>query len=604
MHAADAELNSELTPDLHARSAAAIDLTDRDDDAGGNPVVNEPDPSPDPRGAAQSLPSARSRRALFGLAGAAFVSACTPAPGRPRGGTTTVPTTAVPTTAVPSTVAPTTAPPTTPPPAASPLSVALVVDKLTFGARPGLVAAVEARGVANWIEDQLQPQARNVPSAESRVAGYATLTNTNRQNHAVQDSPNGGDRLEGELDYATILRATFSERQLHELMSDFWTNHFNIWRHHSWMGFLKSRDNEQVVRANALGKFTDLLRASSRSPAMLNYLDNLPSDASQPGGVNENYARELLELHTLGIINGAKSYTEADVHGVAQIISGWSIEWGDVAGKFDFKFLPWQHDRAAVSIFGGAFTRPARAYGQGFDDGVRLIDFLARHPSTARYISWKLCRRFIGDDPPMSLVNSTAAVFTANDTAIAPTLRHIFASPEFAASGRAKVRKPFEQLVCWLRATNAQMGNDPIGDTSDTLRRTLEDMGQAIFERRSPDGYPDTAGFWVSSEGLLQRWSAAGRLTRNRLTDAAKADKITVNLTSLLPTPMPATVGGLVTALAQSLGSFTMPAADVSDLCTSLAITESAAATTLSGNAANLASAVGLILCHPLQQRR
>lgn len=480
----------------------------------------------------------------------------------------------------------------------------MVVDKLTFGARPGLVAAVESRGVANWIEDQLQPQARNVPHAEARVAGYVTLTNTHRQNYQVQETDGGGDRLEGELDHATILRATYSERQLYEVMCDFWTNHFNIWRHHTWMTFLKTRDNEQVVRANALGKFSDLLRASSRSTAMLDYLDNLPSDASAPGGVNENYARELLELHTLGIIGGVKSYTETDVHGVAQIISGWSIEWDDVPARYDFKFLPWQHDRSAVSIFGGAFTRPARAYGQGFDDGVRLIDFLAHHPSTARYISWKLCRRFVSDDPSPALINSCAAVYTANDTAIVPVLRHIFASSEFAASGRAKVRRPVEQLICWLRATNAQFGNDALGHASETIRCTLEDMGQPLFERRSPDGYPDSAGFWVSSEGLLQRWSAAGRLTRNRLTDSSKTDRITVNLSALLPSPMPATVGALISAIARGVGNFTMPAGDVTDLCSSLAIIESASASTLVGNAANLAAVVGLVLAHPLQQRR
>lgn len=272
-----------------------------------------------------------------------------------------------------------------PPPPVVPATASMVVNRLTFGAKPGLVAQVQAMGVGAWIEQQLAPS--GLPSAESRVAAYQTLTKTNKQNYDIQDSDGGQDLLFDELDHATMLRGTYSERQLYEIMCDFWSNHFNTWRRHTWMGFLKTRDLQDVVRANALGKFSDLLTASTHSPAMLDYLDNLPNNATTPGGVNENYAREVMELHTLGIINGQQSYTEADVSGVAKIVSGWALDWTAGPNQYNFKFLPWQHSLSAVSVLGGAFSRPARTYGQGYDDGVTLFNVLAHHASTAKYIA-------------------------------------------------------------------------------------------------------------------------------------------------------------------------------------------------------------------------
>jgi len=497
-------------------------------------------------------------------------------------------------------------PPTTPPPPPEPTDVtaALAVDKLTFGPKPGLVEAVQAMGVQAWIDRQLAPA--GLPDAEGLLASpdFATLRNTNLANLGVlQDK--GEDRLCDELDHATLLRAVRSERQLYEVMCDFWANHFNIWRHHSYIGFMRIRDNEDVIRPNALGKFRDMLLASAHSPAMLDYLDNLPSDASTPGGVNQNYARELMELHTLGIINGEHVYTEDDVQAVAMVLSGWSIRWEeDDPQRFTFEFHPYQHTDQAVSAFGGAFTAPAHPDHEGYDDGVRLLTFLANHPSTARYIAYKLCRRFIADNPPMNVVESAAAVFTANDTAIAPTLRHIFRTPEFAASGRRKVRRPLEHLTACCRALGASVPTNPQGNAAYAMRRALEDMGQPIFERVSPDGYPDVAPYWVSSEGLLKRWGVSGKIARNKLTWYKESDKLTVDLVALLPNPLPATVGDLVVWMAQNLGNFTMPPADVADLCTSIAVPSSGAAATLSGNASKLALAAGLVLSHPTFQRR
>ena len=505
---------------------------------------------------------------------------------------------------VPTTAGPTPIPPEpTPAPVPVPVvSAELAVSKLTFGPKPGLVDHVRSVGVTAWIEQQLAPA--SLPDAESLLGGYSSLTNTNLQNYQLSQTDGGGDRIVKELDYATILRAVNSERQLFELMCDFWNNHFNTWRGHTWMGFLKNKDHHDVVRANALGKFSDMLVASTHSVAMLDYLDNLPNDASTPGGVNENYARELMELHTLGIIGGQHVYTEEDVHGLAKLISGWSIKWDAGADQYTFMFAPWQHSLDPVNLLGGTFTRPARTYGQGYQDAVDFIDVLAHHPSTARYICWKLVKRFVADDPPMSLVDSAAAVFRASDTALVPTLRHIFGSAEFAASSGSKVRRPFEYAIASLRATGASLGTDPVGHSSDSIRWALDNLGQPLYEWTTPDGYPDLAAYWVSSAAMLERWDYAGAVARNGLSDQAQTDKVTVNLAGLLPSPLPATVSDLITWIATNLGNFTISTQDVTDLCTAAVLTPSAAASTVATNASKLAFVVGLILSHPTFQRR
>jgi uncharacterized protein (DUF1800 family) len=383
------------------------------------------------------------------------------------------------------------------------------------------------------------------------------------------------------------------------VMCDFWSNHFNIWRQHSYLQFLRTRDNETVIRPHALGKFKDMLFASAHS------LDNRSSNAGAAGGVNQNYARELLELHTLGIINGTQVYNEADVQACAQIMSGWSIEWGNVATKYDFKFIGNYHDRRAVSAFGGAVSFPARAVGQGYNDGLVLLDYLAHHPSTARYIAFKLVRRFVSDDPPMGLVNSTAEVFTANDTAIVPTLRHIFNSAEFASSGLSKIRRPHEHLLAMLRALSATFSNDPRGKSADAMRRALDDMGQPLHERVTPDGYPEIAPLWVSSNALLERWEVAARVGRNQLGDVSvPTDRVAINIPALLPNPLPATVADLIWWIGANLANIQLPAGDIAELCTAIVVTPTAAASTLTGNASKLGLAVGLVFSHPLFQRR
>lgn len=506
--------------------------------------------------------------------------------------------------AAPSQSPPPAAAPTPPPPTPRANAIHLA-NRATFGATAAVVDRIVRIGPAAWIDEQLDP--RSLPDAEARVAGYVTLTQTNAQNDLVRNQDNS--LILSELDHATLLRAVYSQRQLYEVMCDFWTNHLNIWRGAKWLSQLKTVDNEQVVRPNALGKFSDLLMASAKSPAMLVYLDNFVSEGQPGKQVNENYGRELLELHTLGIIDGVQAYSEADVLGVAKVLSGWTINWENGPNKYTFRFGEWAHNREAVSILGGQWSRPSRANYQdrvanALRDGESLINFLARHPSTARYVCWKLVRRFVSDDPPMALVNRLASTYRAGDTAIRPVLRQLFLSPEFAASQQAKVKRPIDWLISSLRVTGASIHAAPKGNAATKLRSVSSALGQPLFERVSPDGYPELASKWVSADGLLKRWEHGARLARNQISDAGAAEPVVVDVATLLPNPLPATVADLLRSMADRVCQFALPSADAGAICTALQLAPGAAASTLTGDPIRLQNAVALLLAHPTFQRR
>ena len=331
----------------------------------------------------------------------------------------------------------------------------------------------------------------------------------------MNEVEDGWERIVGERAHATFLRAVHSRRQLYEVMVEFWTNHFNVNLDDTGADHMITVDNRQVARAHALGRFVDLLQASAHSPAMLIYLNNAISDANSDEGVNENYGRELLELHSMGIIDGVQPYTEADMRGVALTLSGWSVNTDD--GQHRFQFKSEMHHAGPVSILGGAFVTPGHTGTAGLADGVTLINTVARHPATARYIAYKLCRRFVADTPPPALVASAAAVYTQHDTAIAPVLRHIFHSSAFASGPHNKVRRGFEVFVAYARAMGGTTSPDPVGGLANHVHGYgwgfLERLGQRLWGHRPPDGYPDTAPDWISADGLLRRWETAGALT-------------------------------------------------------------------------------------------
>lgn len=553
----------------------------------------------------------------MGIGATLVATAC-----RPAVPATVAPSAAAPTNVAPPPGAPSPAPPRgndVPAPGGVPapagLTVSLVIDKLTYGPRPGLRAEIERRGIGNWIEDQLDPVGANVPDAAHRLAGYDTLTNTHHANYHLRMRPGEEERFFAELDYAAIQRAVYSERQLYELMCEFWANHFNVWRRKNWATHLMSRSHETVIRPHALGRFADLLKASAHDSAMANYLDNHRSSGRD--GIVENYARELMELHTLGIHDGQHVYSETDVRSVAKLFSGWTLHWdADDPRLHTVRFDWWTHDHSALSILGGRYSRPARSdaadpskptrfTGDWMGDGDDFLDVLARHPSTARHLATKLCRRFVGDRPAPALVASTAQVYLDGDTAIAPVIRHIVHSAEFAESGRSRVRRPLELLAAMLRCTGASLPTGAQSVSATRLREALALMGQPLFERVSPDGYPDVDRFWTSSDSMLTRWAVGGALAANTATAQANpADRVRVDLAALIAQAPADTVAELIAWIGDELCNVEIPSADIDALCAAAGVAAGAPASTITAVASRLAFVVGIVFAHPLFQRR
>jgi uncharacterized protein (DUF1800 family) len=361
--------------------------------------------------------------------------------------------------------------------------------------------------------------------------------------------------MTGELQMSRILRAAYSERQLQEVMVDFWTNHFNVFAGKGADRWLLISYDRDTIRPHTLGKFSDLLRATAESPAMLFYLDNFQSvspnaqaGAQRPGagrgplaqlmrgnpqqqpppqqqrrGINENYARELMELHTLGVDGG---YTQKDVQEVARCFTGWTIfaprgggaaaqaitdgrrleMLRDNAGKFYFN--PRVHDDGEKIVLGHKI--PA---GGGAKDGLMVLDILAHHPATAKYIATKLVRRFVADMPPPALVDRVAQTFTKSGGDIREVLKAIFLSPEFNSTDayRAKVKRPFELAISAVRTLGADTNGGP------QMHQWIARMGQPLYGFQTPNGYPDVAENWVNTGALLERMNFALALVSNRI---------------------------------------------------------------------------------------
>jgi uncharacterized protein (DUF1800 family) len=341
-----------------------------------------------------------------------------------------------------------------------------------------------------------------------------------------------------------LFRSVYSNRQLEEVLVDFWMNHFNVYNAKGPERMLLTGYERDAIRPHVLGHFKDLLMATARHPAMLFYLDNwqsqVPRDDQGFGfqgggrrpGLNENYGRELLELHTLGVDGG---YTQDDVIAVARAFTGWTIY--DQAKYAEFQFNPAMHDRKEKVVLG--HTLPA---GQAEQDGLDVIEILAHHPSTAKFISKKLAQRFVADDPPQSLVNRMAATFTSTDGDLRAVLQTMFASTEFLSEGawQAKVKSPLEVVVSAVRAMNA--------DVSDTfaLAQRIAELGQPLYGKLEPTGYPNTGEVWTNTAGVLGRINFATALSGSQIpgvtTDLARfetkdARAIARDLLGVAPSP-------------------------------------------------------------------
>lgn len=441
------------------------------------------------------------------------------------------------------------APPALPPTSLAESQQAMhVLNRLGYGPRPGDLEAVRRAGVAAWIEAQLQPERLDDRAAEARAAALQVPSMSPRalmdayplpqdvKRQGMEPRPEQSPQaMIGELQRARVLRAVYSERQLQEVMVDFWFNHFNVFAGKGTVRYYLPEYERAVIRPHALGRFRDLLGAVARHPAMLYYLDawlsTAPEGSDVPeaegrrrrdqmnnqlgerrAGLNENYARELLELHTLGVDGG---YTQADVVAVARVLTGWTIDHprpGHPRSGGGFVFVPRAHDGGAKTILGHPF--PA---GGGREEGERVLDLVARHPSTARLIATKLARRFVADDPPAALVERAAAVFRQTDGDTRAVLRTLLFSPEFFSEStyRAKVKTPLEFTVSALRALGAET------DAGLPVQRALLGMGEPLYGAQPPTGYADRAEAWTSPGGLLARLNFAQALAASRLPGTA-----------------------------------------------------------------------------------
>ncbi len=473
-----------------------------------------------------------------------------------------------------------------------------LLNRLGFGPRPGDAQRVRRMGIERYIQEQLHPE--TIPDAvvDPKLADLATLGMStgellaaypppnqeqlrrmrempeakemetpapNESGRAEKDSDaaspgpgdanareememrrregrermmNGPQRVVGELAQAKLLRAVYSDRQLFELMVDFWENHFNVFAGKGADRWLVTSYDRDVIRLHAMGKFKELLLATAKSPAMLFYLDNwmstrpdfkpeeqgrrrrgrlgrtFPSprpEQQQPPsnrrGLNENYARELMELHSLGVNGG---YTQQDVVEVARCFTGWTLQ--APRREAEFYFNERMHDPGMKHVLGH------KIHEGGMKDGLKVLDILARHPSTAKFISMKLARRFVSDEPPSALVERMAQTFQNTDGDIRKILETMFHAPEFWSpeSYRAKIKRPLELVASAVRAVGADITPD-ITNAAPGLLLWIARMGEPLFLCQPPTGYSDLSSAWVNTGALLQRMNFATALAAGRI---------------------------------------------------------------------------------------
>lgn len=379
--------------------------------------------------------------------------------------------------------------------------IAHLLNRASFGPRLGDRAEVATLGAAAYLDRQLDPESIVDTRCELRVAAIEELEG-NRAD-LYEQAP---ERLLVAMGRARVLRAVHSRRQLLEVMVELWCDHLNIVVHKGECRWMRVADEREVVRPHALGRFRDLIRASATSPAMLIYLDGHDNKVMRPGDrPNENHARELLELHTLGVDGG---YTQVDVREAARCLSGWTYGHRFLRGRVsEVGFDPSRHDPGEKEVLG---TRiPA---GGGSDDLERLLDILCGHPSTARHVARRLCRTFVAESPQAATIARVADAFASSGGAIGPAVRAALSSDEWTASPASRgslLKRPFRYVVSALRATAAE--TDGGAGVLDALRR----MGHAPSEYPTPDGYPLEPEPWLGT--ILWRWNFASDLARGAI---------------------------------------------------------------------------------------
>lgn len=363
-----------------------------------------------------------------------------------------------------------------------------LVDRCTFGANKDELKLAKELGYEGYLEYHLDYLNIDDSELEQDLSRFATLDLSARQ--IANEAEMGNWEAEHELVSATILRSAYSKRQLYQKLVEFWTDHFNIYIEKDWQYYLKPVDDREVVRKYALGTFPQLLSASAHSPAMLAYLDNDPSSSEAP---NQNYARELMELHTIGIGN----FTQKDVIEVSRCFTGWSIVYDYQDPKWGtFRFYRWAHDKKRKNVLGHDIPR-----GGGIEDGETVLRILSEDPAisqfTARFLGKKLANYFWGYGPPGELVDSIAAAYTSTRGDIKAMVRAAL-EPTWMESAPPKLKRPYHYVVSALRSVPSSINN------FWTARYVLRLMGHEPFHWAAPNGYPDALNFW--SGLLLPRW--------------------------------------------------------------------------------------------------
>ncbi|TFW17210.1 DUF1800 domain-containing protein, partial [Massilia arenosa] len=432
-----------------------------------------------------------------------------------------------------------------------------VLNRIGYGPRPGDIERVTALGVTRYIEEQLNPEAiplppalsarlalldaANAPAAEA-LARYLDLRRDarNEEEGARQQRKAAMQKANRETDAARLLRAIESPRQLEEVLVEFWFNHFNVYSGKGLDRALVASYERDAIRPYVLGSFRDLLGATAKHPAMLFYLDNHLSTAAgfvpkgknnngMPRGLNENYARELMELHTLGVDAG---YTQRDVTELARMLTGWTFTPRDLSGPNDgFRFDRRRHDHGTKHWLGQVVED------QGQAEGEYALDVLAMHPNTARHVSYQLAQYFVQDVPPPALVERMAATWQASRGSLRAVMRTLLTSDEFmaAATQGSKFKTPYQFVVSAVRASGVQVQN------VQPLVGALNQLGMPLYGCQTPDGYKNTQEAWLNPNALTRRIAFATALGTGKLAlDRAPAAPVATTLRDGMAAPMPA----------------------------------------------------------------
>jgi uncharacterized protein (DUF1800 family) len=399
------------------------------------------------------------------------------------------------------------------------------INRLSFGATPGEIERVESIGVEKYIQEQLNPNTINSSSIlDNRLAKLSSLNLSTTELGAIYGATRQATsatrpqlelnirKVAEERNQAKLLRSISSPRQLEEVMTDFWYNHFNVSSNKGISRIWVGNYEQTAIRPHVFGKFRDLLGATARHPAMLHYLDNWQNTTPNPnpkaknrGGLNENYARELMELHTLGVKGG---YTQKDVTSLAQVFTGWGYLPANTkkGAPFTFYFDPNRHDASSKTLLGQPIT------GTGEQEVEQALDMLAKNPATAKFVSYKIAQRFVSDNPPAALVDRLKTRWLQTDGDIKAVMTTMLNSQEFWASTvqQHKFKTPLEYVVSVARATGSNI------EETKYLNGQLLGLGMPLYGCLTPDGYKNTREAWLNENSTIQRINFASYIASGR----------------------------------------------------------------------------------------